>query len=591
MSVMEVSTVVAVPHRIEPKFGVESGVYLLFFRLQDINHIQHIAYIVMGHRHVFNTSEMFESGNDQNQNQNPIHVQQPFVHLGRASAWENGSVISPMPNMSTGGVNSVSHWNSAPRSNHYSTSAISMQIPHYETATSGPFVDPFIHPSAATNFYPVPQHYADQPSSSSSYSHIINGVESGIVDPMTGSGRGPCKRKSPAIPDVCERGNTSRYYNAGSYSNHSVSSDIQPEKPTLRSQHWPWDPMGITPSYRGSNLSIAEGSERNVRSRSSVNLEVNLATTHLSNNPSLHLHSAGNLIDHSVRADTANINFSAPTREWNHIPAPLAAQGRVLASGVTGLNQGANQFPLESSNYGMVEFSGHHHNIPSRYPVLPPQNIHGSAPQVVRGGSSSYAQRAVPAYRVMSSHPHFGYVATSSGDSLQSAAHSSRHPRTLPTMGFHGGDRSGRSRSSYDRLHPLSHHDRRVAEGIMTVDQAVLYGSRNLLDQHRDMRLDIDNMSYEELLALGERIGSVNTGLSEDLISKCLIKTVNCRSDQIQEELTCVICLEEYKKEEVGRLINCGHDYHVGCIKKWLSMKNACPICKAPVLADKLKEE
>lgn len=49
---------------------------------------------------------------------------------------------------------------------------------------------------------------------------------------------------------------------------------------------------------------------------------------------------------------------------------------------------------------------------------------------------------------------------------------------------------------------------------------------------------------------------------------------------------------EEYKsKEEVGRMKNCGHEYHVGCIRKWLSMKNSCPICKAPALADSLKQE
>lgn len=47
----------------------------------------------------------------------------------------------------------------------------------------------------------------------------------------------------------------------------------------------------------------------------------------------------------------------------------------------------------------------------------------------------------------------------------------------------------------------------------------------------------------QELLALGERIGNVNTGLSEDMISKCLTETIYCSSDQLQEEGTCVICL------------------------------------------------
>jgi hypothetical protein len=38
---------------------------------------------------------------------------------------------------------------------------------------------------------------------------------------------------------------------------------------------------------------------------------------------------------------------------------------------------------------------------------------------------------------------------------------------------------------------------------------------------------------------------------------------------------------EEYKhKDSLGRL-KCGHDFHAGCIKKWLEVKNACPVCKA----------
>ncbi|WVZ87008.1 hypothetical protein U9M48_033711 [Paspalum notatum var. saurae] len=50
-------------------------------------------------------------------------------------------------------------------------------------------------------------------------------------------------------------------------------------------------------------------------------------------------------------------------------------------------------------------------------------------------------------------------------------------------------------------------------------------------DRHRGMRMDIDGMSYEELLALGERIGTVNTGLSDDAQSKCLNKGIYMPAD------------------------------------------------------------
>lgn len=62
----------------------------------------------------------------------------------------------------------------------------------------------------------------------------------------------------------------------------------------------------------------------------------------------------------------------------------------------------------------------------------------------------------------------------------------------------------------------------------------------------------------QELLALGERIGTVSTGLSEDSISKCLKKTTYCPSDQMQDEENCVICLVRLEKVQ--------RDLHFLCI-------------------------
>ena len=47
---------------------------------------------------------------------------------------------------------------------------------------------------------------------------------------------------------------------------------------------------------------------------------------------------------------------------------------------------------------------------------------------------------------------------------------------------------------------------------------------------------------------------------------------------------------EEYaNEEEIGTLKKCGHNYHVNCIREWLLMKNACPVCKVPALTDHSK--
>lgn len=119
-------------------------------------------------------------------------------------------------------------------------------------------------------------------------------------------------------------------------------------------------------------------------------------------------------------------------------------------------------------------------------------------------------------------------------------------------------------------------------EDVMILDQSVFYGMTDVHDRHRDMRLDVDNMSYEELLALEERIGNVNTGLTEETISNRLKhkKYTSSKTGQ-QDAEPCSICREEYSNGEDLGALECGHDFHTDCIKQWLMQKNLCPICKA----------
>ncbi|CAF1696974.1 unnamed protein product [Brassica napus] len=106
-------------------------------------------------------------------------------------------------------------------------------------------------------------------------------------------------------------------------------------------------------------------------------------------------------------------------------------------------------------------------------------------------------------------------------------------------------------------------------------------------DQHSDMRLDIDNMSYEELLALGDEMGTVSTALSEEALSRSLKKNIYQETDETgaislnkDDDIKCSICQEEYVDgDEVGTMA-CEHMYHVSCVQQWLRMKNWCPICK-----------
>ncbi|KAL2461674.1 RING/U-box superfamily protein [Abeliophyllum distichum] len=125
-----------------------------------------------------------------------------------------------------------------------------------------------------------------------------------------------------------------------------------------------------------------------------------------------------------------------------------------------------------------------------------------------------------------------------------------------------------------------------LAEIVMLQSSLLMGGRSDGLDQYGDWRLDVDSMSYEELLELGERIGYVSTGLREDEITRCLRRAklgiLDNFSSHFATELErkCSICQEDYEADDETGKLNCGHFYHTHCIKEWLVQKNICPICK-----------
>ncbi|XP_020697002.1 uncharacterized protein LOC110110051 isoform X1 [Dendrobium catenatum] len=121
---------------------------------------------------------------------------------------------------------------------------------------------------------------------------------------------------------------------------------------------------------------------------------------------------------------------------------------------------------------------------------------------------------------------------------------------------------------------------------IMLLHHRLLLQGGDAYDLYKDWRLDVDDMTYEELLELGDKIGHVSTGLREEEIECNIRKAKLSIFDKLlstEMERKCSICQEEYETDdEVGKL-GCGHSYHIYCIRKWLLQKNACPVCKTAV--------
>ncbi|GLJ38613.1 hypothetical protein SUGI_0787280 [Cryptomeria japonica] len=266
-------------------------------------------------------------------------------------------------------------------------------------------------------------------------------------------------------------------------------------------------------------------------------------------------------------------------------------------------NNNSSSWAPVTRNLNGVPYTDQMFNNPilsSRAPVPQhlPQNLHMQVPRA----NSGFAQGLMSSSRSGPSNHHVratGAISFNPVNMVINHETGSQVPHYFNSSWMeHNGSRNGRplTRSILDipleRFQALQNenerHNRMIPEDVLLFDQSAFYGAIDLHDQHRDMRLDVDNMTYEELLALEERIGNVNTGITEESTLKCLkIRTYSSSkklSDPDETSQKCSICQEEYEDDEELGTLECGHDHHTECIKKWLLQKNECPICKASAL-------
>ncbi|XP_027911431.1 probable E3 ubiquitin-protein ligase ZFP1 [Vigna unguiculata] len=220
------------------------------------------------------------------------------------------------------------------------------------------------------------------------------------------------------------------------------------------------------------------------------------------------------------------------------------------------------QAPLENTRMGIRRrhrhvFHHRHHHV-----------------QEIRGHSNFHSHVTVPSYRAPTTTHHSRTSSIPIQNAPRRANMHSLHPpafRELPSYLVMDADDM-----SYETFSNMQE-------------------SFSLDDPQSDMRLDIDGISYEELLELGERLGNGNgnleRGLSEDVITRqmptksfLLPENLEGSTSEDRETDLCIICQDDYKnKEEIG-ILQCGHEYHADCIKRWLIQKNICPMCKSKAL-------
>ncbi|KAI1900277.1 hypothetical protein AGOR_G00048330 [Albula goreensis] len=100
--------------------------------------------------------------------------------------------------------------------------------------------------------------------------------------------------------------------------------------------------------------------------------------------------------------------------------------------------------------------------------------------------------------------------------------------------------------------------------------------------------------SYEELLQLEDRLGSVNRGAVQTTIERFTFphkykkrKPVDLKISMDEEESDidekCTICLSMLEDGEDVRRLPCMHLFHQACVDQWLATSRKCPICRVDI--------
>ncbi|CAB1322257.1 unnamed protein product [Coregonus sp. 'balchen'] len=89
--------------------------------------------------------------------------------------------------------------------------------------------------------------------------------------------------------------------------------------------------------------------------------------------------------------------------------------------------------------------------------------------------------------------------------------------------------------------------------------------------------------SYEELLQLEDRLGSVNRGAIQTTIERFTYPHKYQKDEELDTDEKCTICLSMLEDGEDVRRLPCMHLFHQACVDQWLATSRKCPICRVDI--------
>ncbi|PKA46595.1 Putative RING-H2 finger protein ATL53 [Apostasia shenzhenica] len=207
--------------------------------------------------------------------------------------------------------------------------------------------------------------------------------------------------------------------------------------------------------------------------------------------------------------------------------------------------------------------------------LMPNQN-----PRYIPSGNEDYFQRGRPNRRSSAFDGGSAYPPYTGGRNLQRAAagdgfNSNRYPSYLPRVnteraaGIHSSSLQSRVRFN---ARPAA-----VSQGS-PLPPPMGSGDSDRVHVTADALVQIFSGMLAPSATQNESNGS---RFSDELISQNM--KIGIGSASSKQEM-CPICQDTEGANEATGALNCGHFYHLKCIKRWLKIKNNCPLCRASVI-------
>jgi E3 ubiquitin-protein ligase BIG BROTHER-like protein len=96
--------------------------------------------------------------------------------------------------------------------------------------------------------------------------------------------------------------------------------------------------------------------------------------------------------------------------------------------------------------------------------------------------------------------------------------------------------------------------------------------------------LSPSQMTYDQLMELGDNIGKVSKGAAATALDKLPTCAYGCAAEHnaiVGEQ--CAICRMEFEDDDVMRILPCRHAEHAECVDQWLLINRCCPLCQKDV--------